>query len=86
MPVHFSLFLCAIYATPAFAENHALRTVRQAIRALDSRRDLDHLEILHIHHAADHVLRLLTEWVVRLIFLQVGFQRVSIWMRRKLSN
>ena len=26
------------------------------------------------------------EWIVRLILLQVGFQRVSIWMRLKLMN
>ena len=50
------------------------------------RRDLTHFEVLHVHHAVDHVLRFFAEWVVRLILPQVGFQRFSIWMRFHLMN
>ena len=48
--------------------------------------DLAHLEVLRVPHAADHVLRLLAEWVDRLILFQVGFQRFATWMRFKLMN
>ena len=37
-------------------------------------------------HAADHVLRLFAEWVVRVFLPQIGFQSLSIWMRFELMN
>ena len=40
----------------------------------------------NVSHAADHVLRLFAEWVVRVILPEVGFQRLSIWMRFELMN
>ena len=43
-------------------------------------------EVLHVSHAVDHFLRLLAEWVERVILLQIGFQRLSIWMRLELMN
>ena len=48
--------------------------------------DLAVLEVLHVSHAVDHFLRLLAEWVDHVILLQVGFQRLSIWMRLELMN
>ena len=48
--------------------------------------DLAHLEVLRVSHAADHVLRLLAEWVERLTLFQDGLQRFAIWMRFKLMN
>ena len=48
--------------------------------------DLADVEVLHVSHAVDHVLRLLAEWVERVILLQVCFQRFSIWMRLELMN
>ena len=42
--------------------------------------------MLHVSHAVDHFLRLLAEWVDRVILHQVGFQRLSIWMRLELMN
>ena len=56
------------------------------MRALNFRRYFTHLEVLHVSHAADHVPRLFAEWVVRVILPQVGFQRLSIWMRFELVN
>ena len=43
-------------------------------------------EVLHVAHAVDHFLRLLAEWVEPVILLQVGFQRLSIWMHLELMN
>ena len=56
------------------------------MRALNFSRYFTHLEVLHVSHAAGHVLRLFAEWVVRVILPQVGFQRPSIWMRFELMN
>ena len=52
--------------------------------ALDFWSDLANLEELHISHAVDHFLRLLAEWIGRVILLQVGLQRFSIRMRLEL--
>ena len=48
--------------------------------------ELQEIEVLHVHHAVDHVLRLFAEWVVRVILPQVGFQRSSNWVRFELMN
>ena len=58
----------------------------QRMRALNFRRHFTPLEVLHVSQAADHVLRLLAEWVVRVILSQIGFQRLLIWMRFELMN
>ena len=68
------------------AIQNTCRPTRQTARALDFRRDIAHFEVLHVSHAVDHVLRFLAEWIVRLILLQVGFQRVSIQVRFNLMN
>ena len=48
--------------------------------------DLANLEVLHVSHAVDHFLRLLAEWIERVILLQVGLQRFPIRMRLELVN
>ena len=48
--------------------------------------DLANLEVLHVSHAVDHFLRLLGEWIERVILLQVGLQRFFIRMRLELMN
>ena len=48
--------------------------------------DLENLEVLHVSHAVDHVLRLLAEWIERVIILQVGSQRFFNRVRFELMN
>ena len=54
--------------------------------ALYSWSDLANLEVLNVSHAGDHFLRLLAEWIERVILLQVGLQRFFIRMRLELMN
>ena len=48
--------------------------------------DFANLKVLHVSHAVDHSLRLLAEWIERVILLQVGLQRFSIRTRLELMN
>ena len=45
--------------------------------------DLAHFEVLHVAHAAVHVLRLLAEWVARVILLQVEWS--NPWILKSIS-
>ena len=81
---------CTVY-TPhpvgsACAFLDTCRPACQTMRALSFKTDLTHFDKLHVLHAVDHVLRFFGEWVVRLILLQVSFQRVSILMSFNLMN
>ena len=78
--------LCGIQAGSACAIQDTCRPVCQTVRALIFTRDLTHFEVLHVHHTVDHVLLLFAEWVVRLILLQVCFQRFWTWVRFNLMN
>ena len=40
--------------------------------------DIANLDVFHVSHAVDHFLRLLAEWIDRVILLQIGLQRISI--------
>ena len=65
---------------------NACRPVCHTVVALYFRSDFANLEVLHVCHAVDHFLRLLAEWIDRVILLQVGLQRFSIRMRLELMN
>ena len=65
---------------------NTFRPVCHTVVALYLGSDLANLEVLHVPHAVDHFLRLLVEWVERVILLQVGLQRFSIRMRLELMN
>ena len=52
---------------------NAFRPVWHTVVAWHFGSDLAHLEVLHVSHAVDHFLRLLAEWVERMILLQSAF-------------
>ena len=62
-------------ARPASTVFNAFRPVRHTDAALYFGSDFANLEVLHVSHAVDHFLRLLAEWIERVILLQVGLQR-----------
>ena len=77
--VHFKRFLCEIRAGSACTIADSCRPVRQTLRAAEFVGKISHISnVLHFHHAVDHVLRLFAKWVVPVILPQVGFQRFSI--------
>ena len=43
----------------------------RTVRALNFRRDLAHLQVLHILHVVDHILRILPEWIANVILRQI---------------
>ena len=84
--VLFSIFVSRSQACSASTIYNACRPLYQTVVALYFGSDLQHLVVLRVSHSADDVLRLLAEWVERLILFQVGFQSFAIWMRFKLMN
>ena len=79
-------FLRNAQTNSACAIHNVFRPIRQTIRALNFRHGLAQLEILHIRHVVDRVLRLFTEWIVRLILHQISLQRISVKMVFDLMN
>ena len=69
-----------------FRKYNACRPVCHTVVALYLGSDLANLEVLHVSHAVDHFLRLLAEWIERVILLQVGMQRFFFRMHFELMN
>ena len=71
---------------PASTIFNACRPVCHTVVALYFGSDLPNLVVLHVSHAVDLFLRLLAEWIERVILLQVGLQRFLIRMRLELMK
>ena len=70
MLVQFLNFVWRSQACSASTVYNAFRPVCHTIVALYFGSDLANLEVLHVSHAGDHFLRLLAEWIERVILLQ----------------
>ena len=69
--VEISSFVCRTQASSASTLHNDFRQVCHPVVALYLGSDFAHLETLRASHAEDHILRLLAEWIERVILLQV---------------
>ena len=60
--------------------DHSLIPIKKAFWALHFWNCFAYLEQLHIAHVANHHFRIVTEWVVDVILLQIGFKCFSMRM------
>ena len=64
----------------AGAIDHSLILIKKIVRTLYSWKNFAQLELLYIAQFTDHLFRIIAEWVVDVILLQVGLMCFSMRM------